>query len=207
MSPVKLVILSPNINSPILGTEYCPDPVSFNPPEAWAATLAAKPVAPTVTSSPAVNRVPCVMNPIISLPTTDVTVNLAWELVPSSVIPIDGNIPLILTNCILLVETCCIVTFTYLTLAGGCGGSAKTIESPCNSNAVPGVCTTPFNTIINWLALATTLLPSTVRGNDIFSPSNWFDISSNLCTTEVRMFSEEVRRFWRNRTSVLLNSE
>ena len=207
MSPVKLETFSPNTNNPILGTEYCPDPVSFNPPDAWAATLAAKPVAPTVVSSPAINSDPVVMNPKISLPTTDVTVNLEPELVPTSAIPMLGKIPLILLNCILLVATWVIVTFTYLILAGGCGGSLNTIESPWSSNAVPGVCTTPLRTIINWLALATTLLPSTVRGNDIFSPSNWVDISSNLCTTEVRMFSEEVRRFWRNRTSVLLNSE
>ena len=69
------------------------------------------------------------MKPVITLPTTFVTVKRAPDEVPTTVLPILGKIPLILlkfksTVCIRL-----IVTFTYLTLAGGCGGSTNTIES------------------------------------------------------------------------------
>ena len=176
------------------------------------AMLAENPVALTVTNSPppppAVGRinVPWVMNPVTVLPTTLVTVRRALDEVPTTVLPTPGKIPLILLK---LRSTVCIrfiVTFTYFTLAGGCGGSTNTIESCWILNAVPGVCTIPFKTIINWFALATILVWLTCSGNEVLSPSNRFDISSILCTTDVRIFSEEVNRFCLNNTSVLLNS-
>ena len=118
-----------------------------------------------------------------------------------------GNIPLSLVNVNVEISICSILTFTYLTLAGGCGGSANTIESPWSSNEISGVWTIPLIIIINWFALATILSPLIVNGNCVLIPSNKFEISSNLWTTEVRMFSEEVNRFCLNNTSVLLNSE
>jgi len=56
------------------------------------------------------------------LPTTFVTVNLAPEAVPVSVLPILGKIPLILVNTTSTVAMGSMVTLTYFTLAGGFGG-------------------------------------------------------------------------------------
>ena len=81
----------------------------------------------------------------MSLPTTLVTINLAVLAVPTRLLPTVGNIPLIFVNVSLTVAIWLIVTLTYLTLAGGWGGSAKTIESPSILNAVSGVCTTPVS--------------------------------------------------------------
>ena len=175
------------------------------------AILAENPVAPTVHNSPpppAVGNIndPWVIKPVIVLPVTLVTVRRAPDEVPTTVLPILGKIPLILVNVRSTVCIRLIVTFTYLTLAGGCGGSTNTIESCWIENAVPGVCTTPLSTIINWFALATILVWLTCSGNEVLSPSNKVDISSILCTTDVRIFSEEVNRFCLNNTSVLLNA-
>ena len=172
----------------------------------FVAKLAENPVALTDVSSPIIN-VPSVIKPEIVLPVTLVTVNLALELVPVNWLPTLGKIPLWLVKVKSTVLIWLIVRLTYLTLAGGCGGSENTIESCWILNEVPGVCTTPFKTTINWLALATTFVLLTVNGNEILSPSNRLEISSTRWTTEVRIFSEDVNLFCLNSTSVLLNSE
>ena len=66
---------------------------------------------------------------MIVLPVTFVTVKRALDEVPTTVLPTLGKIPLILVNVRSTVCIRLIVTFTYLTLAGGCGGSTNTIES------------------------------------------------------------------------------
>ena len=80
------------------------------------------PVAELLTNSPTINAVPSVKNPLIALPTTLVTVNLVPDVCPPIELPISGKIPLILVNVSSDISISSIVTFTYLTLAGGCGG-------------------------------------------------------------------------------------
>ena len=165
------------------------------------------PVAPTWHCSPII-KVPWVTNPLITLPLTLVTVSLAVETTPTRLLPILGKIPLVNESSKSLVACASIVTLTYFTLAGGLGGSANTIESPWTSKEVFGVCATPLRTIRSWSPLAITFSPLlTVSGNWVLTPSNWPEMSSNLWTTEVKIFSDDVSLFWRNNTSVLLNSE
>ena len=165
------------------------------------------PVAPTWQFSPII-KVPWVTNPLITLPLTLVTVSLAVETTPTRLLPILGKIPLVNESSKSLVACASIVTLTYFTLAGGLGGSANTIESPWTSKEVFGVCATPLRTIRSWSPLAITFSPLlTVSGNWVLTPSNWPEMSSNLWTTEVKIFSDDVSLFWRNNTSVLLNSE
>ena len=61
---------------------------------------------------------------------TLVTVSLAPEVIPTKVLPTLGKIPLVKENIKSTVTICSIPTLTYLTLAGGEGGSEKIIESP-----------------------------------------------------------------------------
>ena len=194
LSPWKLVTFSPNTNNPKLVIGVIVPKLPVNP------------VALTLTNSPATN-VPWVTNPSILLPTTKVTVILAADWDPTTSLPTLGKIPLIFVNVNVDWGIFWIWMFTYLTLAGGCGGSANTIESPWSSKDTSGVWTTPLIIINNWFALATIFSLRIVSGNWVLIPSNKLEISSNLWTTEVRIFSEDVNLFCLNSTSVLLNSE
>ena len=66
----------------------------------------------------------------MTCPITLVTVRRAVEEIPISVFPTLGKIPLVLMNVNATIAIGSTETFTYLTLAGGCGGSLKTMDSP-----------------------------------------------------------------------------
>ena len=193
VSPSKFLTFSPNLNNPVF---------------TWSTLLrsnALNPVAlPSIISLSW--NVPDSTNIVIVSPAVPTALASAPEITPVRVSPTLGKIPDALVTVNNLVEICWTVTSTYLTAATEFGGSVNTIESFKILNDSSGVCTTPLRIIINWFELAITLSPSIVSGNWVLWPSNKPDILSTLCTTEVKIFSEEVNLFCLNNTSVLLNS-
>ena len=135
------------------------------------------------------------------------TLAVALETKPNTVSPIDGNIPPIVFKLNLVIGYKSTSTFLYTTLESGFGGSANTRLLPTTLYEVPGACIIPLSVISNWFSFTTKFSPSTAIGNDFLDPSNCDAILSIFLTIEVRISSELVNLFLRNRTSELLNVE